>query len=474
MEEREQRAETVTFWDNVRRMVQIHMIQQKQWCIYSVLVIGIMFLIITVSVLTAFIYRAGIQKYYVLSGYGGCAIVGYFIMLGRSHTLLANEHISMYPGNTMSRYLSRVLVDHGFMLVYTLFFGLFYILQSGVFWLFLHGRSGVDISQLFDIRYLGLGMLRIYLIWMMVYGILAVFYAIVAKWGFKALVGMAGVLVAGLWYMALRYPDQLVRIKAWWVNRTSESTNIVSYAGVCLVVWLFCMFVTTMIASGIHVWKKSNPGVYGVIWTSLIFVYAGALFIIAGNREDGTVLLGNVVSYDRMECLRSQALIKLPQNCAALVSNEPDSYSMVDQDGKKYGSVVEYFNVDYKYNVTSVSQAVEDGVIPEGTDLSGINDQYALYLYEIPNIQLHGHEIYRDFIDCLPESMIPACDSKQCRMEYRDSDASAIYNDCFPGVDRFLYHGKNDITMDDYYQNQPVWKVTVVLSDARYAELDGE
>lgn len=474
METREKKEGTVTFWDNVRKLVQIYIMHQKKPWITSVLVTGIFLLVVSVCTLIAFIHRVGIQRYYILGGYGGIVAVGILIILARSHTLLANEHISMYPGNAMSRYLGRVIVDHGYMLAYTVFVGLFYVLQSGVLWLFLHGIAGVDTGQLFDIRYLGLGMLRIYLIWMMLYGVLAVINAIVAKWGFRGLVGIGGVFVAGVWYMAFCHFDRLVQLEIWWNSRTTENTNAVSYVGFCLAVWLICMLVATMITSRIRMWKKSNPGVYLAIFSLLCLASGGTMLSASIYTEEAIVLLGEEVSYDQMEPLHSQALVELPQNCADMVNSDPGSFSMVNEDGKIYDSMTEYFDVGYEYTITCVSEAVEDGVVPEGTDLSGVDEEHALYVYEVPNVRLHGQELYRDFMDGLPERLVPVYGQKQYNMEYHGPWTSVIYNNYFPGVDRFLYHGDQDITMEEYYQDQPVWKVAVVLSDNRYAEADAE
>lgn len=482
MERKSSSVGTVIFWWNVRKMIQIYLQQRRKCFAVSVLVIAFYLMIVSVPTLILLIHRDGMSYYYVLGGYGGFVAVGVIIMLGYSLNLLSNERISMYPGNAMSRYLSRLLADHALMLGYTLLVGLMYLLQSGLFWLVLHGREGMDVQQFFDVRYLGLGMLRIYLTWMMIYGIFAVLLALYARWGMKVLMSFVGIsllIVFVEWYLAISrvtFLAAFMKIVAWWEKWTTENTDLLSYVGFSFTVWIVCMLVAVIIVHSMRMWRCDNTGIYAVMMVFVgLSINVAVLFASTDAYYGGRdIRYGEEGSSQQDGVLTSQLLVELPWDCSYPSEDSLDYYFFIDEKtGKKYGKMMDYFNLNCESELICVSQA-SDTDLPKDLDLSAVDDEHILFWYQMDNVRVNGREIYEDFMENLTKHLIPAYDDGKFEMEYHGTLNAMICNDFFPGIDRFLYHDKGDMMMDEYIREPIDMQVFIVMSDARLEQETAE
>lgn len=467
MEEINQRLERKGLWENVRKQVQINLIQQKNGRIVISIFLMVYILLVTVLGNISFYTSKEVEYYSVFYGYSGFVWMGMLCILILTHQLFTNGAISMYPGNAISRYLGRSLADHIQFFLYLLCVALAYMVQCGLLWLLLQGKTGLDISVIFDIRYLGVGLLRFAAYGMALYGVSSLFMALSARFGNRFII-VLWVGIFGCLYYSIRYRSEFMMLANVWIME--GQTELFPYIGIFLLIWLVCILASVLLACYVRCWRIGRKGELITILFAVFFVYFGSILVtnpyaMSELREEDSVT--GVREYGE-EDLYSYILIKLPKN-NAYDMNEEMAEVVDSKTGKKYGSLYQYINNQNNlgFDMGSKSGAAYMGV-PAGIDLSGINEEYGMLIFQLHDVRINGQYIYRDLVEDMQKNLRQVEDSSKIKLEYAGNLKSTICFDFFPFADRFLYHGRRDITMKEYYDNQPYFLTTLLMSDARY------
>lgn len=463
MEEINQRMERKELWRNVRKQVQINLIQQKNRGIGIGITLMMYILFVTVLGIILLHTSEEAEYYSVFYGYSSFVWVGILCILILTHQLFTNGAISMYPGNAISRYLGRILVDHIHLFFYLLCVALAYMMQCGLLCLLLQGKTGVDTSVVFDIRYLGVGLLRLAAYGMALYGVSSLFMALYARFGtYFMIVLLAGFF--GLAFCGLRYhPEFMMPVWRWILEKHTE---LFPYINVFLLIWLVCILASGILACYVHCWRIGHKGEYIVILVAVFFGFFGGILTIGTYRSDvGEEYRGTQYGEEDLYC---SVMVKLPENNAYDISEE--MAEVVDSDtGKKFGSLYQYINNQNNlgFNIGSKSEAADMG-IPGGVDMSGIDEEYGMLIFQLHDVRINGQYIYRDLVKDMQKNLRQVEDNSQIKLEYAGNLKSTICFDFFPSADHFLYHGKADMTMKEYSNTQPYLLTTLLVSDARY------
>lgn len=473
--------------ENVRKQVQINLIQQRKNGIGAGIGFLVYILFVTVLVVGSF-YTSEEQYYYpVIYGYGSFSWIGILCILVSAYQMFTNEAISMYPGNAITRYLGRVIVDHIWIVYYILCVGMAYILQSGLSWILLRGITDLDITVIFDIRYLGVGLLRFGAYAMALYGVFALVLALDARFGIRFRIGLlAGILV--LVFCGVRYRLRFM-VSAWrWIR--GDHTELFPYIGIFLLIWLLCILAAGILAGSIRYWRMGyytgnavflGVAFLGVIVFAMIFLTNVTITIESGDEEEiametsdgegSAAESGNEeeigVTQYREEDLYSSILIKLPEDYN--YSMDEDMVDVVDANGKRLCGLYEYMNENNNmgFDVWGKSEAAEIG-IPKEIDLSGIDEEHGMLIFNLQNVRINGQEIYRDLVEDMQKNLRQTEDRSKIKLEYAGNLKSTLCFDFFPSADRFLYHDSGDMTMKEYTTRPPYSLTTLLLSDAQY------
>lgn len=464
MEEINQRSERKKLWENVRKQVQINLIQQRNGRFVVSIFLIVYILLITVLGVISFYTSKEVEYYSVFYGYSGFVWMGMICILILTHQLFTNGAISMYPGNAFSRYLGRCLADHIQFFLYLLCVALTYMVQCGLLWLLLQGKTELDISVIFDIRYLVVGLLRFAAYGMALYGVSSLFMALSARFGNRFII-VSLVVIFGCVYYSIRHRSEFMMLANAWI--LEGQTELFPYIGIFLLIWLLCILASGILACYVRCWRIVHKGELITILFAVFVVYFGSVLVTDPYAMSELGVENSGTQFGE-EDLYSYILIKLPQNNAYDINEE--MAEVVDSNtGKNFGSLYQYINNrnNLGFSIGSKSEAKEMG-IPEGVDLSGIDEEYGLMIFQLHDVRINGQYIYRDLVKDMQKNLSQVEDNSQIKLEYAGNLKSTICFDFFPSADYFLYHGSQDMMMKEYYHNQPYFRTTLLMSDARY------
>ncbi|MDE6566689.1 MAG: hypothetical protein K2K70_03015 [Lachnospiraceae bacterium] len=465
MEEINRGMERKEWWGNVRKQVQINLIQQKNKAIG--LGGGLIVYILFVTLLRGIaLYNSKALEYYsVCYGYSGFVWIGILSgILIPACQLFTNGAISMYPGNAITRFLGRCITDHIQIFIYLLCVAIAYMAQCGLLWLLLQGKTGVDISVIFDIRYLGVGLLRLGAYGMTLYGAFSLFLALDARFGNRFSIALLVVFFALMYYCIRYQPPFIMQVWGW---MRADNTELFPCISIFLVIWLVCILASGILACYVRYWRIARTAEYIVICAAAflacgVFVLTDAIDIRYEIEEE------NSVRQYGEEDLYCSVLIKLPENNTYDMNEE--MAEVVDTgSGKKLGGLYQYINNENNlgFSIDSKSEAADIG-IPAGVDLSGIDEEHGVLIFQLHDVQINGQYIYRDLVEDMQKNLRQVEDSSRIKLEYAGNLKSTICMDFFPSVERILYHGRRNMTMREYYNNQPYLLTTLLMSDTRY------
>lgn len=467
---------------NVRKQLQINLIQQKNRGIGSVSTPVFYVLFLTVLAVVTFYASKEVEYYSVFNGYSGILWIGIGCILVPAHQMFRNDTISMYPGNAITRYLGRILADHIQMFLYILCVGLLYVMQCGLLWLFLQGKTGVDVSVLIDPKYLAVGLLRFSAYSMALYGGFALFLALDARFGIWFRIAFYAGLLCLVGFFVLVHPKFMTGIGGW---IQGKHTALFPYLSVFVLIWLVCIVAAGIVACTVRSWKiGQKPNYIGILVAVLCFFCIVVLSNTTISVESDTIEVesesgegDNRMPYEPVygtEDLYSNILISLPENnCYSMDEDMVDVINAAS--GKKIGSLRQYINnVDnIGFRIGRKSEAA-DLKIPKGIDLSGIDEEHGILIYQCYNVRINGQDIYRDLMEDLQNNLRQADDRSKIKLEYAGNLKCIVCLDFFPSADRFLYHGSRDLTMKEYNDSRPYLLTTLLVSDKRYEEFEAE
>lgn len=482
MEQNDQRRKRKEFLTNVHQQLQINLIQQKNRVIGLVSTPAFYVLFLTVLAAVTFYISKEVEYFSVFNGYSGFIWIGIACILVPAHQMFRNDAISMYPGNVITRYLGRILADHLQMFFYILFVGLLYVVQCGLFWLFLQGKTGVDVSVIFDPRYLLVGLLRFSAYSMALYGGFALFWALEARFGIRFHIVFYAGLLCLVCYWVLVHPKFLTGIGRW---MQGKHTALFPYLSVFVLIWLVCIVAAGIVACYVRSWKIGQKANYiGILVAVLTFfciaVVSNTMISVEFDTSEAELESGeadNRMPYEPVygtEDLYSSILIRLPENND--YSMDEDMVDVINAaSGKKTGSLHGYINNadNIGFSIGRKSEASDMG-IPKEIDLSGIDEEHGMLIYQCYDVRINGRDVYRDLMGDLQKNLRQTEDRSKIKLEYIGDLKCVVCFEFFPSADRFLYHGSRDLTMKEYRDRQPYFMTTLLVSDACYETFEAE
>ncbi len=466
MERMEQGSET--FWGNVRKMVQVNMLQQRGNLLGAIIGCGIYSVFMAVGMINTYYHTNDMEYYNIINVYNGIFVLGIFFMLLSVYKTFSDERISMYPGTVMSRLVAKLFADHLRMLLYLVGLAVFYAIHYGLLWIFLQGSHHGNVEIICDIRGLGVGLLCLYLIMAVLHTGLLFFFACDAKFGVKAVMGGAALLLLALVFLRCFQPEVLRACERLYQRWIGGNRNLFECIAVFLGIMLTGLLLTFLVAKHIRGWRKSHIETYITVFgMGIIIFFVGMFFLLPEDFYEESSI--QYESDDTSERLYGSVLADFPENVDSL-RNDSLICLTDEYDGRTYESISEYIpKCTYMY--TSVSEAETDELMRE-VDLSGVDEDHVMVVCSMPNIQVNGREIYRDVMEVLQEHMRPFGDKKNLRIECLARLRPVVQMTFMPSAERFLCSEENSMNAWNFEELSPTLSVCVVMSDARYAALD--
>lgn len=443
-----------TFWGNVCKLIHIRLLR-KRYLLSRTL--GVLFLYDFVCVVGACFLLRDTRCLEVV---GGQSI---FIWIGLLEIILpwnffTDQRISMYPGNTRTRFVSKIMADQMAVLLYLLCVALLYLVQCGLLWLFLHGR-GVSVAC--SLSYLGAGILSVYGLCLLVSGISAWILAMNARFGRKFDLCFDVMLLLMLCYSGMHDPDMLIREVQWGgLKWMFENTDIVNYFGGCVIVWLICILTAGILAW--HIPSLKKPGGMGYVVT----MGTVAVVIFAQIAAVSSIDFGEEKREQREESMQDTI-------CSTFLAEleGTDSYGediiidVVDaQNGMSYGGLEDYLGMDIVYRWIDVESAVE-GRVASAEELSAVDEGHALVVWMVPEIRVGGWEVGRELAENMKGDIRQPGDTQKLKLEYFGERVQRVCCDFFPSADRFIYRGRRDVLMKDYRNREMELGCFVVVKE---------
>lgn len=171
---------------NIKALTIVQLKQNKNKLIYIncfmaglILIsnINIMFLNKLVESDTFFI---NVNKTLPIFIYGICIASAFF-----STDLLTNKRISMYPGTSKSRFISRIIADNIFILEIVIFSFFIYCIEYPILIAIKGGNADISLAFVFDLKYALVSIVYILSYYFMAYGLCALLYSLATILGTK-------------------------------------------------------------------------------------------------------------------------------------------------------------------------------------------------------------------------------------------------------------------------------------------------
>jgi len=190
-----------------------------------------------------------------VGGSGPFLIIGFCMLFAiMSINILTNQNISMYPGTSISRFISRILSDNIMILAIIIFTFLLYCIEYPIL-LAIKG-GGADISTIFsfDIEYAFISMIYVLSYYLMAYGIFVFIYALATKLGVKkTIISYTGFL--GLFVMLIKYNIiSLFGIFDYFRDEKSIGIFVLKTWSI----WIFTLLLAFLIAKSFKIMKEES------------------------------------------------------------------------------------------------------------------------------------------------------------------------------------------------------------------------
>lgn len=267
MGELNQKLQKKEWISNVGRLISIRLLQYKRIYLGAALLLA---LSVSLDLLLMFMeYRGNIGQKNIfgigeLPFYTAFLLVVFFVL--GSYNILSDSRISMYPGTISSRFCARLCSDYLIFLGFTIIYGGFYIVNSGLLHILAKGEPNLNVENTFSFNYLMAGMLQMFCGCLFLYSLFVLCYTFFTKIRtITSIILTAGVILLTNWLIAIEKLD-LYEV---WDLLIGKGRTLGRYLAFFLAVWGICTLLSFLIVLRIGAFKTSSYYLFWIVLTGL-------------------------------------------------------------------------------------------------------------------------------------------------------------------------------------------------------------
>jgi len=355
---------------NIKVLTRIQLRQNKNMIIGSISVLGLFMLISNFGLI--FYHNDQTSSFFINTNNQVPAIfIALFATIFIFTTnIITNTRISMYPGTNISRFISRVLSDHIFMVIVFTSSLLMYCIEYPILLLINEGRGDLLITSSFDIKYVLVGIINVLSYILMAYGISILIYSVVTKLGvLKTIILYTAIFIVGVMIIKIRYisPNDL---KNYFVAEKSLGIFILKTWSI----WFISIILTFLIAKKVKIMKEEVSGIR-LFMIPFFFI----MIIVFGHSETSSHYSGHYTAQSRFEQLKQTSIYK---------------ETLVKYDSLNYKKLFS-LNSSFDLFVISETEALKGGIINSDYNL---NNQIVVITF-FPADKYNNQYIYQYYLD---------------------------------------------------------------------------
>ena len=414
---------------NIINLVKIQFKQKLQLLWFSIIILGIF----SISILVDF-YKSleNSTSGFIVNLNKDLAFVSMlfipFICLLCSN-IISNSEIKMYPGNIKTRYFSRLITDHIYIVCsYFVILAINILTNLIVALAKLFGKP-LNLTTLFDVKYWLIGFLIYTSVGFMVYMFFALFNTIFSRIHYFFTISIALIIFMLFKNDVFNFDEFRYTISSFYFSQNMGFTTFIIRA---LSTWVVLLLLGYLLTFTIKKWgpELSQFKVF-IIWIIEFIMFTIAVASVYFEKADA------FISHNEYEENHTQKKVK------DFYADIPDDFSPIE---------LEYFfdieNSIYSTSVTTIEydRALELNVINSEIEIP--KGQMYVHIY-CPNISINGKEIDEAIVDSLELDFVNKT------VSYPDKDEIYVVNNFLGNLYKFEknYSEGSDYTSyeDDFY-----------------------
>lgn len=298
--------------------------------------------------------------------------------------ILSNKEISMYPGTIKTRFTSRIITDHIYIIAsYFVIFTINMIPNLILVFARLYGFP-LNLSMLFDIKYFLIGFIIYVSLGFMIYMAFTILNMLLSRIHYLVTIGISMTIFMLFKYEVFNFEEFHYAITSFFLKPNIEVATLVFRA---LLVWIILLVLAYLLTFTVRKWQMPLP--QSKVFT-IYFIECILFMIISVSAE--FVMFDNGVSYE--EFLESEN----PNNEKSFYMDIPENFSPADFNYHSNFSASKYqtysvntFAVDYEKALNN-KLITDDVEIPEG--------QMYVNIYT-PTISINGKELGNNIVNSI-------------------------------------------------------------------------
>jgi len=295
-------------------------------------------------------------------------------------TILTNNKISLYPSTSISRFVSRVLTDHIYMIIILVSSLLMYCIEYLILLVINEVRGDLLLVNAFDIKYALVGIINVMSCFLMVYGILILLCCVATKLGTLKTIILYSVIFI-VWAMLIK--GSIIEINGI-LNYFSKEEILGLFVLKTWCIWLISIILSFLVATRIKTMKEEVGGGWIIITIIIIFILIGTFGTFSTFSSSGTTTGSSWESYTAFGISRFQQLKKTYINKQTLVKCNNFDYNKF----LKLQSSLDLY-------MLSETQALNGGIIDRKYSLN--NEILVITLF--PADKSNNQYIYQYYLD---------------------------------------------------------------------------
>ncbi|MCD7824710.1 MAG: hypothetical protein LUH14_01875 [Clostridiaceae bacterium] len=395
-------------WNNTKKLMRLYFLQHENVIRWSIALIFISYIFDAVLFLKQCSEKTG---YYSFASVFGSEFNDFFwvllvIIAYLSWDFLSREQISMYPGTPKSRAAARIFFDWILIAVLSAASGVFYLMNAGVFKIAGRIFSDLDIGYAFSARYLGVGVLRNFMLGMLLYAAALVLYGIYTYLDvLKSLIlsGCVLFVLAVLCRCRIFWPEDAVRFF------TGTDLTVGAFLLHTVLAWLVLMLLVAGMIYMAGRWNL-NLGKIHVVAVGIVFVadivfvgmftYNSVMFAVSDSSSDEAGISADAMVQKKYRMNLSGADFEIFVTQLMDGEIQEAEYQQKLQEWLESGDLYDescFMNLS-DLSVLSETEAKERGYL--SADESVGEDAAVLCLY-LPDDTYCGASVYQKYLDSL-------------------------------------------------------------------------
>jgi len=425
---------------NIKSLTKIQLKQNKNMFIIAISALGVFMLVSNIGLL---FYRSDAISTFIDTSN---LILGVFLamllaIIPITTNILTNNKISMYPGTSVSRFLSRILADHIVIVAIFAFAFLMYCIEYPILMAISAGGADFLLTYAFDINYALVGTLNIMSYYLLLYGICILVYSLATKLGMiKTIILYTGIIIVVI--LLLKNDIISLSVAKDWIL---EERNLGIFILKTWSIWLITMLLSFLVANSTKVMKEEVHGIKFII----IPLGCIVIFFSAANTSSGNVT--NSYYYNGTEI----------SNFKELKKTDIYKETLVKCDGLNLAKMMN-LGIHSGLHFLTEKQAIDGGIIANDSSLKN----EILVVTFFPAQKCNNQYVYDYYLENMTIS------TKNSLLYYSFPNTKTIYNFLWGNSYKFLnsydYDYESDlnrtyINIYNYeYDNNPDMNAKVV------------